>query len=252
MEKDMDNKDNIPQFIKDQDKIVFEPIKHKYSINGKELMSVTQFIDLFTNPFDPTGEILIRCAQKEGMTPKALKKIWNQKGTKGANRGTKWHKSIEYYLLNNKIRKNKVTDLVKYFRDNFGEFGGDIYPEVRAFSQEVGICGTTDVCQIIDNKVLNIFDWKSNKKIDDWSFGKKMKYPLEHVNDSKLQRYTIQVQIYSYLLCSKYGYVPGNDNCIFWVDQKKRQITKIPINIDYSNVMNMFSFYLYNKSLEKQ
>ncbi len=236
------------KFLEDAKLVDFKEDTHQYFFQGKELMPVTHFIEFFSWPFDESGEILARCAAKEGMSQKKLKKIWESKGDKAAKLGNLWHASIEHYIRTGKIRNNKFTDLVTKFTNQYS-FKGQIFPEVRVYCPEVGICGTSDVVEIIDNKILNIKDWKSNKKIDDWSYRRKMKYPVEYRNDSKLQKYSIQINIYSYLLCSKYGFTPGDDNCIFWIDQKKREITKIPVEINFHDIINMIGHYTYMKSL---
>lgn len=243
--------DNSPQFLLDARNLIFNQKEHTYFFNNKELISVTNFIDIFSWPFDPDKSILNRCAAKRGISPSKLQKEWEKTGTDAASLGNQWHSSIEYYINTGKIRKNKFTDMVQTFIKEY-TLNGQVFSETRVFSEELLISGTVDVLEVIDNKYLNVKDWKTNKKIDDWSFGRKMKYPLEHLNDSKLQKYILQVQIYSYLLCSKYGYTPGNDNCIFWIDKKKREIKKYPVEIDYGNVLNMIADYTYKKSLSPE
>jgi N-acetyl-anhydromuramyl-L-alanine amidase AmpD len=54
-----------------------------------------------------------------------------------------------------------------------------------------------------------IMDWKTSKKLNDqgWdkAYGKKAYYPIEHVNDCEKNKYTMQLNLYKYILEQHYG-----------------------------------------------
>src|SRR5690348_3448210 len=98
---------NNPQFIEDSKQIAFDEASHKYTFNGQTLISVTTFISEFSNAFDEDGSILAKCALEQKVSKKELQKQWHDKRDKAAKTGTLWHETIEDYIKNGKIRKNK-------------------------------------------------------------------------------------------------------------------------------------------------
>lgn len=237
-----------PQFIEDSKLVQFDAPTHKYTINGKELISTTTFIDLFKEKFDESGALLKKCALKEGVSERVLKKRWNDKGDKARKIGHKIHECIENYLKTGKIKKNKYTPLVNEFSKL--KFKGKLFSEVRLFDESLLISGTSDLVQIIDDKMVQVHDLKSNEKCPtDYSFGKMMKYPIQHLPAGKIILYELQISLYLYLLSSKYGYQIGPNNFIFWTDRKKNEIKQIPVTLRIEEITDMIAYYSYQKSL---
>jgi len=243
---------NIPKFIEDQKLIKFSEKDHKYLLNGRECISVTTFIkEYFAQRFDESGAILSKCAIKEGVSEKQLKKRWENKRDRAGLFGKNLHSNLEYFIKTGKIKQNKFAAAIKYFKDNY-KFDGDLYAEALLFNESLLISGTCDLISIKDN-IATVSDFKSNAKgISTYSFGKYMKYPLSTIPDAPFYHYQLQISIYLYLLCSKYGYIPSNDNCIFWLDRKKNEFKRIPVEYRQEDVINCFSHYTYIKSLSKE
>ena len=236
-------------FIEDAKNVVFDEAAHTYKIGDKELISVTKFISLFSNKFDPDGAILSKKALEKGVSEKQLKKEWEAKGEKSRNFGTEFHENLEHYFRTGKIKKNKHTEAIKNFSESF-KFRGQIFPETRIHDELIGICGTADIVQIIDDKMVQIHDAKTNlKEPSHFAFGKRMKEPISHVADSKLNSYFLQISLYLYLLSSKYGYEIGENNFIFWLNRKKNQLEKIPVELKINEVISMISHYTFNKNI---
>ncbi len=236
------------QFIEDAKKIQFDEAKHIYTYEGKELISVTSLIDLYKAPFDPTGEILISCAKKAGIPKSELKKQWEEKGDKAGKIGSLIHENVEHYIKTGKIKKNKYTKIIEQFAAL--KFRGKLYPESIIFDSDIGVAGTSDIIQIIDNKILQIHDIKTNeKKPTDYSFGKYMKPPLDHLPSGKLILYELQISLYLYLLSSKYGFQIGENHFIFWINRNKEEIVKIPIRLRIQEVIDLIADYVYTKNL---
>lgn len=237
-----------PKFIEDSLLIQFDEPTHKYTLNGQECISVTTFIDKFKIPFDESGALLTKCALKEGVSESVLKKRWNDKGTKAGIIGNKIHESIEYYINTGKIRKNKYSLLVEEFSKL--KFKGKLFSEVILFDESLLISGTSDLVQIIDNKIVQVHDIKSNEKCPtDYSYGQYMKYPISHLPAGKLILYELQISLYLYLLSSKYGYEIGPNNFIFWTNRKKNIIKQIPVTLRINEITDMIAYYTYMKSL---
>ncbi len=66
-----------------QDFVKFEPVEHKYTdIEGNKYISVTQLLNLYVPDFDPTGIILYKCSQREGISKETLQQRWTDKKTR--------------------------------------------------------------------------------------------------------------------------------------------------------------------------
>lgn len=240
------------KFIEDQKLIKFEETSHLYkTLDDKELVSVTTFIQKFSEDFDSDGSILARCALKEGISEKELKKIWLKKGKDAADFGTKFHADIEFFIKNNKIKKNKNAPIIQNFKENYKP-SGEVFSESIIFDEDIGIAGCVDIIELHNNQIV-VKDFKSNaKKPTDYSFGKNMKYPISHLPDSKLTKYELQISLYLYLLSSKYNYEIGEGNCIYWINRKKNIIEEMPVTLRMDEITAMIAHYLYLKSLSPE
>ena len=240
---------DIPKFILDSKRISFDEKVHKYTLDGKELISVTTLISQFAEEFDKTGEILTKCAVREGVSEKVLQNKWRKKGELAATKGKLWHATAEEYIKTGKIRKNKFTPILTQFIRDF-RFKGKLYPECILFDPELMISGTADLVQIIDNKICQIQDYKClEKRPTDFGFKRTMLPPVSHLSDSKISKFSLQISFYLYILHSIYGYEIGDNNNIFWVDWQNDRIEKIPIELKLNEVVSMIAAYSYQKSL---
>ncbi len=203
--------------------IEFEERTHKYSsiINGQEISytSGTGLVHACFPPFDPSGEITKRCAQREGISIEELKAKWKAKGDASCRFGTRVHECCEdielgrgEHELRNKpqdereevVFKHAVT-MARKLRQQLDILG----VEKIVFSPELRIAGTIDLFArskktgdwiIIDHKTNQTID-KENK----WnSFALP---PIEHVPDTNFWHYGAQLNLYQYLL-QREGYVP--------------------------------------------
>ena len=73
------------------------------------------------------------------------------------------------------------------------------------YLKSVGICGQSDLVEIVNGKV-NIIDYKTNKEIKtesytDWE-GKsdKLSPPLDNLDDCNFNHYALQLSIYMYII----------------------------------------------------
>lgn len=240
----------IPNFISDAKQVVFNEKDHIYTLGDKRFISVTAFITTFHDKFDIDGSILKRCALKEGISSEMLQKRWHDKRDQAASQGKMWHETAEAYIKHGKIKKNKFTPILKKFISEH-KFRGQLFSECLLFDPELMISGTADLVQIIDNRIVQVHDFKvTEKKPSDYSFGKYMKPPIQHLGDSKITKYTLQISLYLYILSSIYGYEIGPNNNIFWIDMKTHNIEKIPVQPKLTEITDMISHYMYQKSLE--
>ena len=54
----------------------------KYTLNGKNLTSITTILSIYKPPFDPTGVIAGCCAKRDGITKLEVQQKWEDKKNK--------------------------------------------------------------------------------------------------------------------------------------------------------------------------
>ena len=215
--------------------IAFEKEEHKYIVKetGQELLSVSTIIDLFKEPFDPDGSILIRKAKKLGVKPEELRAQWDKKRDDACDRGTLFHDSVEHLIKHKKILDNEYKDIVLKFKKKKPK--GKLQSEVLLYSIEDGIAGTTDLVAWQNDNTFSILDFKTNEKLTSYNpHGKKLLPPLSHLFEHKLNLYTLQLNLYMYLI-EKQGFW-CNELHIIYVNHKTRDIEFIKVPQMYKEV----------------
>ena len=111
---------------------------------------------------------------------------------------------IDEVLVNIKDSIHKTIDKIeKFLKDS----NGSLIPILSEFiigDKEYRICGTID--QIFYNKTYNslqIWDWKTNNKIDLENKFKKDQFmlpPISHIENSNFWHYSIQLSLYKFIL----------------------------------------------------
>jgi hypothetical protein len=80
-----------------------------------------------------------------------------------------------------------------------------IYPEHMVYLRSAGICGQSDLVEVVNGKV-NIIDYKTNKEIKTEAFtnwegiSEKMLDPVSHLDDCNFNHYALQLSIYMYII----------------------------------------------------
>jgi ATP-dependent exoDNAse (exonuclease V) beta subunit len=190
---------------------------HKYLMNGKYATSVTTLIHKYQPPFDK-DRIAYFSAKKAGITVEEILAKWDLKAKIACEKGTICHQYMENFIQNkvfpypvDHIRKIFGNDPVKHSYDVISKqietfcahIAGKmiaIRSELVVGDQEYNICGMID--QLFYNKksnMLELWDWKTNEKIDDYSEYPLLE-PINHLNQSKLDIYSLQLSLYKYII----------------------------------------------------
>lgn len=201
--------------------IVFNAKDHSYkSINDENInwISVTTLVSHFKTPFDAKkiAEKVSKTKKSKwyGIDPDIIQKIWTDESNRSTELGTWYHNQREDDLCAlASIEKEGVT--IPVFKPNEIKEGvktapsqkleSGVYPEHMVYLRSAGICGQSDLVEVVNGKV-NIIDYKSNKKIDtesyvDWEGkSKKMQSPLDHLDDCHFNHYALQLSIYMYMI----------------------------------------------------
>jgi hypothetical protein len=101
------------------------------------------------------------------------------------------------------FKPTEVRDGVKIAPSQKLEPG--VYPEHMVFLRSVGICGQSDLVEVVNGKV-NIIDYKTNKEIKMEGFTNwegvtdKMLPPVDSLDDCHFNHYALQLSIYMYII----------------------------------------------------
>ena len=207
---------------------------HTYLVEGYDnikFTSVTTVLKVVKQKFD-TEEVSARCASSTRKSSKyynktavEIKKMWEMASTLG----TRMHLIIEFHL--NKIDyKHLVTPPTQSSASSTSYNGEDfVYYDVTKeigmwlkyaedtdimrkiyrtewmiWSSELEVAGSIDAIIKHDDGTYGIIDWKRSEKVDARG-DKKMKYPLDYLDDCKYIGYGIQLNVYKYILENYYG-----------------------------------------------
>lgn len=223
--------------------INFDPKEHKYTTKeGKRLISVSQLIKLYCQPFDPTGVIIRKCAAKEGVTVEELRKRWDGMRDSACETGHDFHSSVEYYIKTGKILKNDYEKYTKQFSDYF--FEGKLYSETIIYEPDL-YAGTVDIIEELPGREIIILDLKQNKNLRKFSFGKKtMLPPLDHLQDSLFNHYVVQLSLYAYILDQRGYWI--NSLGIVYMNRKTEELEHHPTKYLRKDVITMLEHYKQN------
>ncbi len=202
--------------------VKFLPEDHKYvSVDPAEnisWMSVTSLISKLKQPFE--AERIAEKSSKNkrskwyGMTKDQILSVWKAESERAITVGNWYHNQREEDLLglDSIERHGKVIPIMQPLADTSGikvapnqRLTDGMYPEHFVYMKSLGICGQSDLVEVIDG-VVHITDYKTNKEIrsesyKDWEgLSQKMNHPVSHLDDCNLNHYNLQLSIYMYMI----------------------------------------------------
>jgi len=221
--------------------ILFYEENHQYSIlidPDSKYTSVTTWIHSHFEKFD-ADKIIDKMMKAKtwnsknkyfGMTKKQIKDQWNQNGKEVSSQGTLLHFYIEQFMNLDSMGKTLCThkdlkDILlattpfsdpiiqsiewQYFI-NFIDMFPNLVPyrtEWIIYDTELKIAGSIDMVYKNSDDTLMIYDWKRCKDITkNNTFNKYAITPcLDTVPDTNFWHYSLQLNIYKYILEKNYG-----------------------------------------------
>lgn len=213
-------KEEVLKVLKDSFKdFVFFEDGHYYEYKGQRVgISVTKLIELYANEFDSEG-MAEKVANKENRSVEEVLAEWKYKADFACAKGSECH----YYaqILWNKepwdmmkfgfdgsVEYDVATELIQTQAQNFYNDYKDhlehLIDELPIGSEEFDIASCVD--HLFYNKLTGevvLVDYKTNSYMSGYNkkaYSKKMKVPLNHLNDDALHHYYIQLSIYKYLI----------------------------------------------------
>jgi len=211
--------------IFDRDKrIEFYPDGHYYEIDKIPAQSVSTLVSKFFPEFDILYWSRKKAIEKLiflgietnelNINKKALEIAdeWDKKNKNSRDRGTHLHEQIEKYFANLKYDDSDVFYQFKQFVNEYS----DIKPfrtEWKIFDETNLIAGTVDFITKKQNGKYDIYDWKRSKNVinergnviikNKWQ--KRCLGKLNYIDDTSYYRYSLQQNIYKYILEHKYN-----------------------------------------------
>lgn len=210
----------------------FDEASHTYTVNGEEYISVTTLVDKCFEQFD-ADYWAKKKAPSLGMTPQAVKEMWQRKGDEAAALGSKLHNMIERYYLGLPNESDPAYSLFKQFA------GHHVLTPYRTewaiFDEDHKVAGTLDFLNY-ENGVFSIYDWKRSNKVIAGGrpekisrYGKRALRPISHIPDTTYWHYALQVSIYRYILETKYGInVQDGHLAVFHPDYDTPYLVDVP------------------------
>lgn len=184
--------------------IIFEPIEHKYHLDGVEFTSATTWLHQFQEPFNADA-ISLRMAKGNKQQALELQRQWKAKSDAACSRGTHLHEYLECKIAGaDAVLHDDAIDLYpiadKFITETTGKIK-IVIQEFRLYDKEWGLCGTVDA--LGQDKAGNYYliDWKTNGEFTTSSdYNKMLKYPFNMLEDCHLNTYSIQLSLYKSLL----------------------------------------------------
>lgn len=196
-------------------RVTFDPVEHKYTVDGIEFTSVTSLVEDCFEKFD--ADYWAR--RKTATEQEALQLIrtWEAKGKEARDKGTVLHELIERHFLGEAPDTDSDDGAFEMFLNCPDACRLKPYrSEWRIFMEEHKLAGTLDFLAERPDGGIELWDWKRSAKICDNNgcpvtennFGKTGLGIMARVPDTAFYHYALQLSFYRYILETKYDVHP--------------------------------------------
>jgi ATP-dependent exoDNAse (exonuclease V) beta subunit len=181
--------------------IVFDEPTHTYTNteNGKKMTSVTTLLGQYKPKFDKHLHAA-RVAKREGVPKQMVLDQWQNKCDVACEKGTKIHKVMEDYIVDNK-QEPQFAQLYSTFEESKPHIPKfkNIESEFLVYNTEYNIAGLADLI-FVDGDSFFIGDFKTNRRFRFFStYNDYHKYPLQHLSVCEFNSYCLQLSMYAHL-----------------------------------------------------
>lgn len=186
---------------------------HSYlNEKGEEYVSVTKLLKTL-EPYKDWTKIATTYAKKHKKKVEDVQAAWKEEGRKSIEKGIAYHNKMEdFYVHTGKFNIDGKTYNVVHtpIKDDIKmaiplKLDNNIYPELIVYSHRYKVAGQADLVEIINGKI-RITDYKTSKEIKmesymNWKKEHEMlKPPVNHLMNCNFNLYSLQINIYMYLL----------------------------------------------------
>ena len=200
-------------------RIFFDEEPHIYYVDDKKVgTSCTTLIHTFFPSFNEK-EVSKNCVKYHfnNETSKYYQKsqndilnMWEDNRKEAAEKGTFMHKSIELFYNDEPYDNSNIE--FKYFEKFFTDNPHlEAYrTEWEVYDEELDLAGSIDmVYKNKDTNNFDIYDWKRSKEIKKDSRDNAFS-PIDHIPNSNFWQYSLQLNIYKYILEKNYNIKIGD------------------------------------------
>ena len=249
-------KKEVLKVLKDSFKdFKFYPSDHHYECKGKRVgVSVTTFIHEYCNEFD---ELVMaeKSAIKNNKSVQEILDEWHYKRDFSCEKGIDGHNYSQHLWSGNKYEMLKFDMSDEYYQSvfkihrqaenfyrDYKEHLEHLFDELPIGSEEFNIASCVD--HLFYNKLTGevvLVDYKTNSYMSGYNkkaYSKKMKVPLNHLNDDALHHYHIQLSIYKYLI-EKYTGLKVEEMFIVYMSENIENYEIIDVPYLYKEVKNI-------------
>ena len=194
--------------------MIFNEQEHTYrNEKGDQYLGATSFIKRFTKPFEREKRAKAYAKKNKRIVEEVLAE-WDKAGKDAIDKGLFYHKIKENELINKDsilvdgddhiIYKPVWNNGEKVHTSQKLEYG--VYPELIVWSDKYMIAGQADLVEITKKGYINIKDYKTSKEIKTESFKnwngsyQMMKFPLNGFQDCNFSHYSLQINLYAFLI----------------------------------------------------
>lgn len=185
--------------------VCFDPETHTYKKGNTYLQGVTGLIERYKNPFDHE-RMATNYAAKHGLNKDEVLKNWNEEGQRSRDHGTAVHQFLEHYFLTGELVYPGISpkeSVAKKFIDDYFVTGRLQIIEVEMIVYNDSLATQIDCVAKNPSGEYFILDWKTNKKISDNGYNKKMLPPFNRYPDASFFHYSLQMSLCR-MLCKEY------------------------------------------------
>lgn len=213
--------EEVKQELKKFDDYKFFEDGHYYTYKDKPVgISVTRFIGQYENEFDQQA-IAEKVAIRDDKSVSEVLAEWEYKNKFACSKGSNCHEYAQSCwggaiprfdeFDGSTVFKNTCESIFKQ-ADNFYNDHKDLYEHIK--DEQIVGGFDYDICSAIDHILYNkatggvaLVDYKTNSTLKGYNdegknrkYTKKMKVPLQNIEDDALHHYYIQLSIYKYLI----------------------------------------------------
>lgn len=178
------------------DALEFEEVEHKYTLDGRNLTSVSKIVENYAEKF--SDDIAERYALKHNLNVEDVRKSWEDNNKIACDFGKSVHDFGEMYFYDKTINpKNKHESAIVKFWKEIPSYYIPIACESRIYTEKYDYAGTFDL--LLFDEIRNgivIVDYKTNKDLFKNFKGKLMLSPFDFMLDSPFNHYQLQLSLY--------------------------------------------------------
>mmetsp|Transcript_18929 Transcript_18929/g.26211 ORF Transcript_18929/g.26211 Transcript_18929/m.26211 type:complete len:373 (-) Transcript_18929:291-1409(-) len=192
-------------------KLSFESDVHSYTLEGRECVSVTTFLNQFFPGFDADATLdkyyegwqtSRKRPEYVGISREEIKTLWKTKSQEAASRGTAMHAEIQAFFA-----AQAPTDLTHVISlcqsDEYSRLVRSVAAVERCMvDSNLLLAGTADMLTLTEDGNLMIVDWKRTEKPVNArgnTFGETGWGPLRGIPANNFHKFAIQMNLYRHL-----------------------------------------------------